>query len=53
MENLAALANAYRRSVVARLRLYSWLMFEVLAGNSDAHLKNLCLRISSHVGHTP
>ena len=39
--NLAALANACRAPAIARTRLYSWLIFNVLTGNSDAHLKNL------------
>ena len=46
MENLAALANACRSPAVARARLFSWLVFNVLVGNSDAHLKNLSFLIS-------
>jgi serine/threonine-protein kinase HipA len=41
IENLSALANACRSPAVARTRLFSWLVFNVLIGNSDAHLKNL------------
>ena len=46
MENLAALANACRSPAVARARLFGWLVFNVLLGNSDAHLKNLSFLVS-------
>ena len=46
MESLAAIANACRSQAVARSRLFSWLVFNVLAGNSDAHLKNLSFMVS-------
>src|SRR5690606_19765474 len=46
MENLAALANACRSPAVARARLFGWLVFNVLVGNSDAHLKNLSFMVS-------
>jgi serine/threonine-protein kinase HipA len=46
MENLAALANACRSPAVARARLFGWLVFNVLIGNSDAHLKNLSFLVS-------
>jgi serine/threonine-protein kinase HipA len=46
MKNLAALANACRSPAVARSRLFRWLVFNVLVGNSDAHLKNLSFIIS-------
>lgn len=46
MENLAALANACRSPAVARSRLFSWLVFNVLVGNSDAHLKNLSFLVT-------
>jgi len=46
MENLAALANACRSPAVARTRLFGWLVFNVLVGNSDAHLKNLSFLVS-------
>ena len=38
MDKLAALANACRSPAVARTRLFGWLVFNVLVGNSDAHL---------------
>lgn len=46
MESLAALANACRSPAVARSRLFAWLVFNVLVGNSDAHLKNLSFLVS-------
>ena len=46
MESLAALAKACRSPAVARARLFSWLVFNVLVGNSDAHLKNLSFMVS-------
>lgn len=41
MESLARIADACRNKAQARVRLYNWLVFNVLAGNNDAHLKNL------------
>ncbi len=49
VENLAALANACHSPAVARTRLFSWLAFNALTGNGDAHLKNLSF-IVSHEG---
>ena len=46
LPNLAALANACRSPAVARPRLFGWLVFNVLVGNSDAHLKNLSFLVS-------
>lgn len=46
MQTLAALANACRSPAVARARLFDWLVFNVLVGNSDAHLKNLSFLVS-------
>ena len=46
MDSLAALANACRRPAVTRSRLFGWLVFNVLVGNSDAHLKNLSFLVS-------
>ena len=46
VENLAALANACRSPAIARSRLFGWLVFNVLVGNSDAHLKNLSFLVS-------
>ena len=41
MATLAELANACRSPAVARVRLFTWLVFNILIGNTDAHLKNL------------
>ena len=38
--------DACRSPAVARSRLYGWLVFNVLVGNSDAHLKNLSFLVS-------
>ncbi|MFM8467648.1 MAG: HipA domain-containing protein [Oxalobacteraceae bacterium] len=46
IENLAVLANACRSTAVARAALFSWLVFNVIVGNSDAHLKNLSFMVS-------
>lgn len=46
MESLAAVANACRSPALARSRLFGWLVFNVLVGNSDAHLKNLSFLVS-------
>jgi serine/threonine-protein kinase HipA len=46
MEALAALAKACRSPAVVRSRLFGWLVFNVLVGNSDAHLKNLSFLVS-------
>lgn len=46
IESLAALAAACRSPAVARSRLFAWLVFNVLVGNSDAHLKNLSFLVS-------
>jgi serine/threonine-protein kinase HipA len=48
IENLASLANACRSNALARARLFEWLVFNVLVGNTDAHLKNLSFMISHH-----
>lgn len=41
VEVLARIANLCRYKLQTRWRLYDWLIFNVLIGNSDAHLKNL------------
>ncbi len=46
VEALARLAQKCRSSAVSRARLYQWLIFNVLVGNSDAHLKNLSFLVS-------
>jgi len=41
IEVLARIADLCRNKLQTRWRLYDWLVFNVLTGNSDAHLKNL------------
>ncbi|WP_087686858.1 HipA domain-containing protein [Pandoraea sp. PE-S2R-1] len=47
VDALSALADACRTTALARLRIYRWLVFCVIVGNGDCHLKNL----SFLVGH--
>lgn len=46
IERLRELASACRSPAVARTRLFGWLVFNVLTGNTDAHLKNLSFLVS-------
>ncbi len=46
IEQLAAIAALCRNQAAARTRIFSWLAFNVLVGNSDAHLKNLSFLVS-------
>lgn len=46
VERLGEIAAACRSPAVARTSLFRWLVFNVLVGNSDAHLKNLSFTIS-------
>ncbi|MGU7776081.1 HipA domain-containing protein [Burkholderia sp. MR1-5-21] len=41
LDALAALANACRAPAPARLRIFRWLVFCIVVGNGDSHLKNL------------
>ncbi|MBI1731374.1 MAG: HipA domain-containing protein [Gammaproteobacteria bacterium] len=52
VETLARLAGACRSPAVARAVLFDWLVFNVLVGNADAHLKNLSFLVS-HEGIRP
>lgn len=45
MQNLAAIVEHCREKLSARRRLFDWLVFNVLVGNDDAHLKNLSFRV--------
>ena len=47
IETLAHLAAACRGPAVVRTKLFQWLIFNVLIGNSDAHLKNLSFLVSA------
>lgn len=46
VERLAELAELCRAPALVRARLFDWLVFNVLTGNSDAHLKNLSFLVS-------
>ena len=41
LQVLADIVESCRGKLSARFRLFDWLVFNVLVGNSDAHLKNL------------
>ncbi|RQS72030.1 type II toxin-antitoxin system HipA family toxin [Burkholderia sp. Bp8963] len=45
LDALAALANACRAPAPARLRIFRWLVFCIVVGNGDSHLKNLSFLI--------
>ena len=51
VERIAELANQCRPAALARLRLFQWLIFNVLVGNEDAHLKNLSFLMSARGVH--
>ena len=48
MAALGAAANACRSRALTRQNLYRWLVFNLLVGNHDAHLKNLSFLIDSN-----
>lgn len=41
VETLAGIVQRCRSKLATRMRLFDWLVFNVLTGNNDAHLKNL------------
>ena len=43
---LAEIAERCRGAAQCRTRLFSWLVFNVLVGNTDAHLKNLSFMVN-------
>jgi serine/threonine-protein kinase HipA len=47
LETLARAAELCRERALARQHLYRWLVFNVLVGNSDNHLKNISFRVDS------
>jgi serine/threonine-protein kinase HipA len=51
MAALAELAMHCRNRPATRTRLFQWLVFNILTGNGDAHLKNLSFMVS-HEGIT-
>lgn len=54
MARLSEISSLCRPSAMARLSLFQWLVFNVLVGNEDAHLKNLsCMMTSKGVVLAP
>lgn len=51
VERLRELAERCTVPAAARLSLYSWLVFNMLIGNSDAHLKNLSFLVTDRGIH--
>ncbi len=47
IETLGKISAACRAPAVVRSKLFAWLLFNVITGNSDAHLKNLSFRVSA------
>ncbi|AWH15984.1 type II toxin-antitoxin system HipA family toxin [Stenotrophomonas sp. ZAC14D2_NAIMI4_7] len=47
IDTLAAIVQHCRSKLATRLRLFDWLVFNVLTGNNDAHLKNLSFLVDS------
>ena len=47
LETLVEIVNATTNKVATRFALFRWLVFNVLVGNDDSHLKNL----SFHIDH--
>ena len=45
LETLAEAIKQCRAKTAARVQLYRWLMFNVLVGNGDNHLKNISFRV--------
>jgi len=47
VESLSAIAEACRAPAAARLWLYRWLVFNLIAGNGDNHLKNISVLVGA------
>jgi len=47
LDTLAAIVERCRNRAGTRLRLYAWLVFNLLIGNHDNHLKNLSFRVDA------
>lgn len=47
LERLESFAGRCRSMAQARLKLFEWLVFNVLVGNTDAHLKNVSFFMTS------
>lgn len=46
LQTMAACIDQCRNRAIARQRLYRWLIFNVLTGNDDNHLKNISFMVS-------
>ncbi|MBD9413481.1 HipA domain-containing protein [Pseudomonas sp. PDM16] len=47
IERLAELSSLTTAPAIARTRLFGWLVFNVLLGNTDAHLKNISFLVTA------
>jgi serine/threonine-protein kinase HipA len=47
VESLSAIADACRAPAAARLWLFRWLVFNLIVGNGDNHLKNISALVSA------
>ncbi|BAN50130.1 HipA domain-containing protein [Metapseudomonas resinovorans] len=47
MRTLQYIVSLCRRKAEARIQLFNWLVFNILVGNNDAHLKNLSFYVTS------
>ena len=47
LQTLTACIDQCRNRALARLRLYRWLIFNVLVGNDDNHLKNISFMVNA------
>lgn len=47
LDSLHAISDACRSPAAARLWLYRWLIFNLLVGNADNHLKNISAMVSA------
>lgn len=48
IDRLKDLSERCSAPAAARLKLFGWLVFNLLIGNSDAHLKNISFLVDSH-----
>jgi len=49
VETLALLTSRCRNKILSKRKIFEWLVFNVLVGNTDSHLKNLSF-ITTHEG---
>lgn len=48
LESLAAVVSMCRSRAAARLQIYRWLVFNLLVGNGDNHLKNISFLVDAN-----